>query len=137
MGCCGWKHTDKAPTVPPPRPTPADDLVARHRAAAETALAAATGGEPVCRIGPDRVAAVEQAEGRLAALADVQRSLRNHDCTPPVEVASGLATTWRDGAVSAETRGPVWLAYRRGGADALDALTVELETLDADLSPTR
>ncbi len=136
MGCCGWKATDKNPTVPRPRPTLVQDLVARHRAAAETSLAEVTGGESVCRVGPDRVGPVKEAEGRLAAITELQRALQNRDDTVASQVASDLAHAWRDEAARAQTRGKAWLAYRQGGADTLDTVAVELQAHDVARSGT-
>lgn len=136
MGCCGWKATDKNPTVPRSRLTLVQDLVGRQRAAAETALAEVTGGESVCRVGPDRLGPVKEAEGRLAAIAELQRALRDRDRTVASQVASDLAHAWRDEAARAQTRGETWLAYRQGGADALDAMTVELQARDVARSRT-
>lgn len=102
----------------------------RHRAAAESALVAATHGAPLCRAGEQASAGgIKHAEGRLAAIVEVQRRLRSADGAEvggTVAVARAVLSAWQDGLVAALDRGGLWPAYRRGGVEELEALVAAL-----------
>lgn len=94
------------------------------RARAERALAAALGEATLCRIHRDgRVTGgAKYAEGRLVALADLQRRLRASPSTDVDSLARAELQLWS--AELARHRSlPVpslpWLAYRQSGCDAL------------------
>lgn len=125
MGCCRWGNdTDRVPTVPPPRPT-ADtdtdtgpDLLATRRAAAERDLVAATGGGALCRVDGDVVGTVKYQEGRLAAVAELQRAVRTR-ADDPLALARRNLDSWTAEAAAAQDRGTAWRAYRAGGVAEL------------------
>jgi hypothetical protein len=101
----------------------------RHRAAAEAALVAATHGTPLCRTGEQAGGGgVKHAEGRLAAIAEVQRRPRSagERQAGTVSVARDVLVAWQDGLVVALDRGRLWPAYRRGGVEELEALVAAL-----------
>ncbi|MFC6238878.1 hypothetical protein [Longivirga aurantiaca] len=91
---------------------------------AATALGCLAGGAAVCafsRAGVP-VPGITYAEGRWAALRDVQRAT---SYGAAVETASAAAlVTWEAELESAVARGAGcdWVAYRTGGVDALGAL---------------
>jgi hypothetical protein len=119
MGCCRWGNdTDRAPTVPPPRPTTGSDLLTARRSAAERGLVAATGGGTLCRIDGDIVGSVKYQEGRLAAVAELQRAVRAHG-DQPLALARRHLDTWTAEAAAAHDRGTAWRAYRAGGVAEL------------------
>lgn len=106
------------------------NLLDRLLAEAEAQLAEATGGAPVCRVGDepgDRP--VKRAEGSMAALADVRRAARGAGA-PDERTLAALADAtleeWSVAATATADWGPAWVAYRRGGIDALRALLDEL-----------
>jgi hypothetical protein len=133
MGCCRWGNdTDRAPTVPPPRPTTEIDLLAARRSDAERDLVAATGGGAVCRIDGDVVGTVKYQEGRLAAVAELQRAVRAHR-DEPLDLARRHLETWTAEAAAVQDRGTAWRAYRAGG---VAELTGTVQALGGERHPT-
>jgi hypothetical protein len=125
MGCCGWRASDRPATPASSGPTDAaDDTVTRHRAVADQVLMAASGGKSLCRAGGSDHA-VKHAEGRMAAIAEVQR---RHRSTGEDPAAAGrvILERWRADEDAARGRGGAWMAYRRGGIEALEALIGDL-----------
>jgi hypothetical protein len=132
MGCCRWGNdTDRVPTVPPPRPTTESDLLATRRAAAERDLVAATGGGALCRIDGDVVGTVKYQEGRLAAVAELQRAVRVHG-DRPLDLARRHLDTWTAEAAAVRERGTAWRAYRAGG---VAELTETVQALGGERHP--
>lgn len=88
-------------------------------------LAEATGGAPLCRIGPDpgdgRLV-IKRAEGAAAALADLRDALRRG--MEPAEAIAVTSATWQElSRAHAERRsGPEWTAYADGGSAALSSV---------------
>lgn len=98
-----------------------------RRGAVEARLLAAAGDRSLCDL--SRAGApggVKDLEGRLAALAEVGRAVRAGRA--PGEVVREVLAAWRAELPRDEARGPVWLAYRRGGTDELEALAADLAT---------
>lgn len=91
-------------------------------------LQARSAGESVCalaKVGTPFPAA-KYAEGRWAALREVQRAIRSG-----VELASAAEAAelaWREHlrALQAREAGQDWIAYRSGGIDALVDLNTEM-----------
>jgi hypothetical protein len=125
MGCCGWKDTDREPTVPPP-PAPGLRVVERHRALAEADLTAATGGASLCRT--DGAPDAKRAEGALAAIAQLHRAAKREPTADPTGAAADLLTTWLADRDAAEDMGPDWRAYRDGGVAELRSVLAELDS---------
>lgn len=103
------------------------EIVARRRAEAEAELSQAAGDRSLCAISTagGRVDGVKHAEGRLAALMDVQRAVRRGD--DPGAAAHSVLAAWTEALGKARDGwGPSWVAYRAGGVDELDALAAEL-----------
>lgn len=99
--------------------------LAGARAVAERELAAQLGSATLCRIHTDgRVTGgAKYAEGRLVALADLQRRLRGTEAGNPVAVWASELRRWADDLerLRAQDRPALpWLAYRQGGVDALE-----------------
>jgi hypothetical protein len=96
----------------------------------------ASGGAAVCTFtkAGTPVPGIKYAEGRWAALREVQRARRRAPAGASTDdlVASALATwqTALDRAVDTGA-GADWLAYRHGGVDALHDLADTLERPDA------
>ena len=97
--------------------------------AARTALAEATGGGALCRIGDDQTGQlleVKRREGAAVALADARDALRlaAPGADPlPAEIA------WWDAQLAdhlEQDRGADWIAYAEGGVAALRALHDEI-----------
>ena len=97
--------------------------LAEARTAAERELATQLGGATLCQIHTDgRVTGgAKYAEGRLVALADLQRRLRGADIEPLAVAHEELARWTADlERLRAQERPSLpWLAYRQGGVDAL------------------
>jgi hypothetical protein len=127
MGCCGWNPVHKTPTVPSvPSPSEPRHLVALHRAHAEVALMEATAGRPLCRVeGPD-TEPVKRAEGRLAAIAELERSLRATGADPR-QAAARLVERWEEERGRVAARGAAWEAYHAGGIAELETVAHELD----------
>lgn len=133
MGCCGWQASDR------PGPTrlraggvageQANEVLAEHRAGAESALAAAAGDIALCRVdGQPGADVIKHAEGRLAAMTEVRRRVRSAG-TPSADAAAvvdEVLAAWRAGLAVALDRGGLWPAYRRGGVAELEALRTAL-----------
>lgn len=135
MGCCRWGNdTERVPTVPPPRPTPEADLLTARRSAAERDLVAATGGGAVCRVDGDVVGTVKFEEGRLAAVAELQRAVRAHERDGALDLARRHLETWTAEAAAVEDRGTAWRAYRAGG---VAELTETVRALGGQPHPAR
>lgn len=124
MGCCRWGNdTDRVPTVPPPRPT-ADtgDVLTTRRAAAERDLVAATGGAALCRVDGDLVGTVKYQEGRLAAVAELQRAVRAQPGDPLASTPSGpregVADVWHVQIDIDRPADEVWAVLADYGRDA-------------------
>ena len=124
MGCCGWKETDREPTVPP-APAPGLRVVERHRARAESDLTAAAGGASLCRT--DGTPDAKRAEGALAAIAQLHRAAKREPTADPRGAANELLTTWLADRAAATDMGPDWRAYRDGGVAGLRAVLVDLD----------
>lgn len=104
-----------------------DEMVRRRRDEAEAALVAATGGGSLCRVGDGPEArAVKWAEGRVAALGDLQRARRRDPSTPLAAAARAALDRWRADEVANADRGPLWASYTSGGAAELADLVGEL-----------
>lgn len=104
--------------------------MARHRAAAESALAAAAGGTALCRVdGRPGADVVKHAEGRLAAITQVRRRLRAPGPRPAdaTAVVDDVLAGWRADLAVALDRGGLWPSYRRGGVAELEALRTALD----------
>lgn len=98
--------------------------LAEARLRAERALAATLGDSTVCRIHRDgRVTGgAKYAEGRLVALADLQRRLRGSAPAEFDSLARSELRQWNEELArhrSLPTPSLPWLAYRQGGCDAL------------------
>ncbi len=126
MGCCGWRRSDRAPD-PLPVTTPEATVLERRRALAEAALVAATGGAPLCRTGngPD-VTGPKFAEGRLAAVAELQRKGRAAAGSESETLAQQVLARWQDELHTSRVRGPAWDAYRDGGIAELTSVIEDL-----------
>lgn len=98
--------------------------LAEARLRAERALAAALGDSTVCRIHRDgRVTGgAKYAEGRLVALADLQRRLRGSAPAEFDSLARSALQMWNEELArqrALPTPSLPWVAYRQGGCDAL------------------
>jgi len=129
MGCCGWKASDgEEPADPAPPPLPIE-VLDHHRALAESALNAATGGRPLCRISDiTDVSRPKFAEGGLAAVREFQRKRSGEADTDTLTIAGDLLATWEIERQASETLGPTWAAYRNGGVARLRAIIADLGT---------
>jgi hypothetical protein len=127
MGCCGWNEVHKVPTVPT-MSTPSDPrhLIALHRARAEVALEEVAGGGPLCRVSGADLVPVKRAEGRLAALAELQRALRTSEA-PVSAVVEQMRGQWAQRRHDVAARGPAWEAYLEGGIVEIEAVARDLE----------
>jgi hypothetical protein len=92
--------------------------------AATTSLQECSSGGSLCALGRtgERAAVVKYAEGRWAALREVQRACRAD--ADLAAVVQQLAQPWIVHQERLRARGVDgdWLAYRRGGVDALTEL---------------
>ena len=81
----------------------------------------------MCRIGdgPD-VGRPKYAEGALAALTELQRSLGASTRTDAAAVAQDLLETWDLERRRSEGRGRAWVAYRNGGVAQLRGVVDDL-----------
>ena len=100
------------------------EWLATARAQAEQELAAQLGSATLCRLQPDgRVTGgVKYAEGRLVALADLQRRLRQSSAADPMAEAHDELEGWVADLDRLRAQDPPslpWLAYRQGGCDVL------------------
>jgi hypothetical protein len=94
-------------------------------------LDAATGGAAVCTVTRSGAAVpgIKYAEGRWAALREVERAVRVSSAGPPAAadtaaVVASVLAAWRAALDHATARsGADWVAYRTGGVDALTDLT--------------
>ncbi len=98
--------------------------LAEARLRAEQALATALGDSSLCRLHHDgRVTGgAKHAEGRVVALADLQRRLRPAAPEDFDTLARAEWQRWNDDLArhrSQPTPSLPWLAYRQGGCDAL------------------
>jgi hypothetical protein len=119
----------RTPTVPSvSAPTEARHVIALHRAQAEVALLEATAGQPTCRANGSGIGRVKRSEGRLAAIAELQRALRSGPAD--VQAISGrVIDRWRRESERRAGRGAAWDAFYAGGLGELDALSRELHDL--------
>ena len=132
MGCCGWKRPDREPDRLP-APTPRASVLEQHRALAEAALVAATGGGSLCRTGDGpQVTGPKFAEGRLAAVADLQRKVRATPDADTEVLAREALTSWQHEQRVSGVQSPAWSAYRDGG---MAELTSVIEDLSAMVAP--
>jgi hypothetical protein len=101
----------------------------RHRASAEAALIEATGGTPICRLDGAGAHLEDRkfAEGRLAAVIELQHALRNAREPDDGAVSRDLLAAWENEQQVAQGRGGAWVAYRSGGVSELRAIVGELE----------
>ena len=126
MGCCGWKRSAHRMTVAAPAPAPGDSRVHGRLDRAEADLVAATGGAPLCRIDDHRgLAAIKHAEGRVAALREVERGVRRSAGADRLEVTRTVLGAWEAAQERDADRGVAWSAYRDGGVEELRALLAE------------
>jgi hypothetical protein len=114
-------------SVPASVPVPPVDEPAwvTRRRAVEARLMVAAGDRSLCDL--SRAGApggVKDLEGRMAALAEVDRAVRAG--RTPADAVGAVTAAWRHELAADEARGPVWLAYRRGGVEELDALAADL-----------
>ena len=105
------------------------------RVRAERALAAALGEATLCRLHRDgRVTGgAKYAEGRLVALADLQRRLRGTQQAEFDSLARAELQRWSEELArqgSLPVRSLPWLAYRQGGCDALTEVLGEDDESD-------
>ncbi len=105
---------------------PTDSLDALVDDAARS-LHEAAGGAAVCTFTKAGVPVpgIKYAEGRWAALREVQRAHRRAPAgTTSTDLAAGALTTWQAALDRLESSGggADWLAYRHGGVDALTDL---------------
>ena len=106
-------------------PTPPVGPWTARRAEAERRLAAAVGDRSLCDV--SRAGApggVKELEGRMAALAEVDRAVRGG--AEPADAVRAASIAWRAGLDADAGKGPAWAAYRRGGVDELAELSAEL-----------
>lgn len=112
------------------------DVLATRRHAVEAELAAAAGDVSLCTIsrsgGP--VDGVKHLEGRLAALAQVERAIRGGG-RPDADVLRAALAEWREALDDVRSRdaGRGWVAYRAGGVDELAEALSDVGT--PDVSP--
>ena len=111
------------------------------RLRAEQALAAALGDATMCRIHRDgRVTdGAKYAEGRLVALADLERRLRGSAPADFEALARSELQMWneelaRHRALPAPSL--PWLAYRQGGCDALAEVIGEKDEGRRSITPS-
>jgi hypothetical protein len=131
MGCCGWKRSDRQPD-PLPAPPPHAAALERHRSQAEAALVAATGGGSLCRTGDGpEVTGPKFAEGRLAAVADLQRRARATAGTDVEDLAREALASWEAEQRTSAVRSPAWSAYREGGIAELTSVVEDLGAMAA------
>lgn len=127
MGCCGWKATDREPKGTAVS-APSEGVLERHRTLAESTLLAATGGAALCRIGDGpELGPVKHAEGRLAAITELQRYLRRSDANDEQTATRELLASWVREQHASRERGVAWSAYRDGGVAELTSLVDELD----------
>ena len=108
------------------------DVVGRHRATATAALEAATCGHPLCRIGdgPD-VMRPKFAEGGLAAVTELERSMTRTTASDPVELAAETLASWENERRVCEDHGGARIAYLNGGIAQLRNILAELHSAPA------
>jgi hypothetical protein len=104
-------------------------VLEHHRAAAESVLLTATAGQPLCRIteGGDPTEP-KYAEGALAAITELQRTVRASPDDDELTLARSLLATWEVQQDACAGRGVAWSAYRNGGVSELRSLVDELAT---------
>ena len=102
-------------------------VIDHRRAEAESALVAATAGEPLCRIeaGGDPTEP-KYAEGALAAVAELQRTIRAAPTVGELTAAQDLLARWEIEQAACAGRGVAWSAYRNGGVAELRRIVGEL-----------
>ena len=88
---------------------------------------AATAGEPLCRIteGGDPTEP-KYAEGALAAITELQRTVRATPDGDALALARSLLASWEVQQEACASRGVAWSAYRNGGVAELRSLVAEL-----------
>ncbi len=129
MGCCGWRKPDREPDQLP-APAPHAAVLERHRSQAEAALVAATGGGSLCRTGNGpEVTGPKFAEGRLAAVADLQRRARATAATDVEDLAREVLASWEAQQRTSAVRSPAWSAYRDGGIAELTSVIEDLTAM--------
>lgn len=88
-----------------------------------------SGGQALCTFTKAgmSVPGMKYAEGRWAALREVQRAVRGG--TDVVEAASIAAIAWSEqlDVLNRRGAGKDWIAYRSGGIDVLADLTAQLD----------
>lgn len=134
MGCCGWRASDREERATPVPPV-AVGVLEQRRAEAESVLLAATAGEPLCRIteGGDPTEP-KFAEGALAAITELQRTVRATPDGDALALARSLLASWEVQQEACASRGVAWSAYRNGGVAELRSLVAELAA-DVDTAP--
>jgi hypothetical protein len=110
----------------------ARDVVDRHRATATAALEAATCGHPLCCIGdgPD-VTRPKFAEGGLAAVAELDRSMKHTSASDLVAPTSETLASWENERDVCEDHGGARVAYLNGGIAQLRNILAELDSASA------
>lgn len=126
MACCGWRQTDREPTVPR-QLAPGVRVVERHRSAAEADLTAATGGASLCRT--DGAPDAKRAEGALAAIAQLHREAKRTPLVDPTGAARDLLEAWIVDRSTAQSMGRDWRDYRDGGVAELQSVLADLADL--------
>ena len=105
-----------------------DALLEAQVAEAEERLQQCSNGESVCHYTRAGVAvpALKDAEGRWAALRQVQQSLRSG--LPSAAAFSTVVDQWTEDLARRRSKGagPDWISYRAGGLDALEQLSDQL-----------
>jgi hypothetical protein len=122
---------DGPSTSPSPSPR---DVVGRHLATATVAFDAATCGHPLCRIGdgPD-VMRPKFAEGGLAAVTELDRSMSRSPAADQVEIASETLAAWENERRVCDDHGGARVAYLNGGVAQLRNIVAELGGLRSPL----
>jgi hypothetical protein len=113
--------------------SPLWQTLAEHLARAEDDLTSLAGDRSLCAIARsgESFPAAKYAEGALSALTEVRRTIRR-DTTSGDEVVVVVATVhtvldrWDDRARGMADAGQDWVAYLRGGQDALMSLAEDL-----------
>jgi hypothetical protein len=105
-------------------------VVHRHVVTATAAFEAATCGHPLCRIGdgPD-VMRPKFAEGGLAAVNELERSLRRSPTASPIEIATETLAAWEDERRACDEHGGPRVGYLNGGVAQLRNILSELRSV--------
>jgi hypothetical protein len=108
-------------------------VVSRHVVTATSGFEAATCGHPLCRIGdgPD-VMRPKFAEGGLAAVSELERSMGRGPTANPIEIAAETLAAWEEERRSCDDHGGPRVGYLNGGVAQLRNILTELESTSAE-----